>query len=128
MHDDRTIPRGTQDIESVLHEELHRMRTKYGIGQVAQRQQATVGIRFEQMCFEKLRSHGTPCSSVQGAAQAADESEPPDRLRRSGLREVLEGNGETQLRTIATPDAWNRPGPVNRKANPCVRERDMARM
>ena len=47
MHDDRTIPRGTQGIERVLHEQLHRMRAKRAIGQVAQRQQATVGARFE---------------------------------------------------------------------------------
>src|ERR1041384_6443723 len=33
------------------------------------------------------------------------------------------------MRTIATPDAWNRPGPlnrVNRKTNNCAREADMA--
>ena len=44
MHDDRTIPRGAQGIERVLHEQLHRMRAERCVGQIAQRQQAAVGV------------------------------------------------------------------------------------
>jgi hypothetical protein len=44
MHDDRTVPCCTQGIERVLHEQLHRVRTERRVGEIAQREQPTVGM------------------------------------------------------------------------------------
>ena len=36
-------------IERVLHEKLHRMRAERGVGEIAQRQQAAVGLRNREV-------------------------------------------------------------------------------
>ena len=126
VHHDGTAPRRPQSVECVLHEQLHRVRAERSVREIAQRQQATVGQRIE-----KLRSHSHTWSVRFGARpSAADESEPPDRFRRSrttrgGLKRLYRLGIQ---RTTATPDAWNRPGSVNRTANRRARMQDMARM